>query len=132
MASTGYELAHLRVKSRYASARNYFCTFCGLEADQWAIDHDAPGLQHDEKGRAYSLDPDAYVPLCVRCHRAYDKHVSKHGTAGVVELIDQLQREVPEDLRDSVRAGVISSIGSLMRRGYLRPGRDRPFRAGKR
>jgi hypothetical protein len=130
MPTPPYQLAHKRVKSRYAAAKNWFCMFCGLSADHWAVDHDAPELQYDEKGRAFSLDPDSYVPLCVRCHKAYDKHVSQHGTAGVPELMEQLRSAVSDDARDATRSSIISSVISLMRLGYLRPGRDRAFRAG--
>jgi hypothetical protein len=129
MPTPPYRLAHLRVRSRYAAAKNWFCSFCALPADEWALIHDAPDLQRDEKGRAYSLDPSNYMSLCRRCHRAYDSHVRQHGTTGLLELFDDLYNAAPEDLRDATRGGVISSIGSLLRLGYLRPGRDRSFRA---
>lgn len=129
MPTAPYELAHSRVRSRYGAAKNWSCVFCGLGADHWAFDHDAPGVQYDDRGRAYSLDPDAYVCLCARCHSAYDRHISQHGTDGVVELMEQLRSAVPDEVRNATRAGVISSVTSLMRLGYLRPGRDRAFRA---
>lgn len=128
MSTPPYKLAHARVKSRYGAARNWSCTFCGLSGEHWALDHDAREIERDDKGRAYSPNPDAYVPLCTRCHRAYDRHVVRHGTAGVVELIDQMRSAVPEAIRDTRRQGIISSINSLMRMGYLRPGRERQFR----
>jgi hypothetical protein len=128
MPTHPYTLAHARVRSRYAQAKNWFCAFCGLRAAEWALDHDGPDIQRDEKGRPYSLDPDAYVPLCQRCHRAYDKHVSQKGNAGVVELIEQLRDSVPDDQRDMARKSILSSIGCLLRIGYLRPGRERAFR----
>lgn len=128
MPTPPYKLAHGRVKSRYGAARNWFCAFCGLRAEDWALDNEAPDVQRDDKGRAYSLNPDDYVSLCQRCHRAYDQHVRQHGTDGLIELFEELRNAVPGDQRDAARKGVISSITSLMRMGYLRPGRDRPFR----
>ncbi|MEU4484618.1 hypothetical protein AB0H94_06945 [Streptomyces purpurascens] len=128
MATPDYKLAHARVRSRYGPAKNWFCAFCALSADHWAIDHDSPDLQRDEKGRAYSLDPDHYVSLCQRCHHAYDSHVAQYGTSGLLELFDRLYNSVPDDLRDAGRRSVVSSIVSLLRHGYLRPGRDRAYK----
>ncbi|MFF7893891.1 hypothetical protein ACFZDI_18730 [Streptomyces sp. NPDC007907] len=128
MATPDYKLAHTRVRSRYGPAKNWFCAFCGLSADHWAIDHDSPDLQRDEKGRAYSLDPDHYVSLCRRCHGAYDKHVAQHGTTGLLQLLERLWDSASDEQRDASRKGILSSIGCLLRIGYLRPGRDRAYR----
>ncbi|MGW6791783.1 hypothetical protein [Streptomyces chartreusis] len=128
MATQPYRLAHARVKSRHGAARNWFCAFCGLRADDWALDHSTLDIQRDESDRTYSLDPDSYVPLCTRCHKTYDQHVRQHGTDGLIELFDDLRNAVSSEQRDATRKSVIGSIVSLMRMGYLRPGRDRPFR----
>lgn len=128
MPTPPYKLAHARVKSRYGTARNWFCAFCGLRAMDWALDHDAPDIQRDDTGRRYSLNPDDYVSLCSRCHRAYDHHTRQHGSDGLIELFDDLYNAISDEQRDAERRGIISSSGSLLRMGYLRPGRDRPFR----
>jgi hypothetical protein len=129
MATPPYKLAHARVRSRYGAARNWFCVFCALRADDCALSWDATDIQSDSDGRAYSLDPDQYVSLCRTCHKAYDAHVAEHGTDGVTELIARLYDAVNPARRDVERRSVINSITSLMRVGYLRPGRDRAFRA---
>lgn len=71
-----YGAAHRRVRRAKGSAAGYLCTHCLQQASHWAYDHTDPNA-HTELVNgsvlAYSLNPDHYMPLCVPCHRQYDR-----------------------------------------------------------
>lgn len=69
-----YFQAHRRVKRLRGLPENFPCVVCGTPAQEWAL---IPGMgEHTETIRgyvlAYSLNPDAYQPMCVRDHRRLD------------------------------------------------------------
>lgn len=73
----GYQMAHLRVRALWGSAKQYGCVSCGSTAAEWAYDGcdpaqlvghtNTPGLSCP-----YSIHPEFYKPLCVQCHRNED------------------------------------------------------------
>ena len=74
----GYNGAHDRVRSEKGSASEHPCAECHRPAQHWAYDHSDPdqliwdGSNGRNKGQAYSLKPDHYLPMCVPCHKASD------------------------------------------------------------
>ena len=71
---TGYNPAHDRVRYLHGSASTWDCAFqCGKQAQQWAYLHDAEVEYTDNRGRVYSLNPYDYAPMCIPCHRQFDK-----------------------------------------------------------
>ncbi|MEV0577678.1 hypothetical protein [Streptomyces sp. NPDC050392] len=111
-----YENAHNAVKRKHGPARYYPCDFCGLHAHDWALDWESPDIIRDQKWRAYSPETDSYMPLCRKCHKAYDMHVKKFGPVPeeVLKLRDGLWRAIDPELRRVVREGLLSSY-----RAYL-------------
>lgn len=74
-----YNRAHTKLYEERGSAKDYLCVACGGPAEHWALKHDVDSLIDQwsaEKGKAYSLDPYAYQPMCVLHHFAYDR---EHG-----------------------------------------------------
>lgn len=78
-----YHGAHARVRLRRGSASDHRCA-CGAPADEWAYDHADPAAVTGEVVRdgrtmvlTYSLDPAHYQPMCIPCHRAFDREVSR-------------------------------------------------------
>lgn len=68
-----YEAAHARVRSQFGGAHNYDCLACGADAQDWAYDHeDQSALSGGRSGCLYSTDPTHYIPLCKKCHSAFD------------------------------------------------------------
>lgn len=72
-----YTAAHTRAKA----LRNEPCAHCGVtdRPRDCALSHDAPAehLRVDQsnshdRGKAYSVEPADYLPLCRPCHRKYD------------------------------------------------------------
>lgn len=111
-----YEHAHTRVKSLHGPARYYPCDFCGLGAHDWALDWESPEIVRDQQWRAYSPNPDFYMPLCRSCHKTYDNHVRRFGAdpVGVLKLRDGLWRAVDPELRAVKREHLLSNY-----RAYL-------------
>lgn len=68
----GYSGAHGRVRRKRGSAKRFTCIQCGNQAEEWAYDHNDPDEHQDDRGLAYSSNPDYYKPMCVPCHRAFD------------------------------------------------------------
>ena len=60
-----YKLAHLRCRMHWGAARQHVCWMCGGPAAHWAYNHKG---EHPK----YSLDPQFYLPMCVRCHTQFD------------------------------------------------------------
>lgn len=75
-----YRAIHMRVTRLYGPAKKHPCQLCGAPARQWAYDGQDPtplterDRHRPTMTRIYSADPDHYLPLCIRCHRAYDGH----------------------------------------------------------
>ena len=68
-----YVHAHQLVKRARGKADEYECHFCIKPAAQWAYEHteeDPPMRMLD--GRAFSFEPNDYIPACVSCHMRYD------------------------------------------------------------
>ena len=75
--SVGYAGAHIRVQVARGSASE--CSFDETHAGpyHWAFDHvNATSVRVDARRGfelTYSTDPDEYIPLCVSCHRTFDR-----------------------------------------------------------
>lgn len=71
--AVGYEGAHFRLYNARGKASGHTCS-CGLPAQWWVYDHADPDERAQDTGRLaglpYSLDPEHYVAMCVRCHHA--------------------------------------------------------------
>jgi hypothetical protein len=68
----GYSGAHSRVRRAYGLPSLHRCVDCGGQAEDWAYDHLDDGEQY-EHGWPYSTNPDHYMPMCKRCHVAFDR-----------------------------------------------------------
>lgn len=68
----GYAGAHFRVKALWGFASTHTCRHCLGPAAHWAYDHLDPNERVDPDEGPYSPNPDHYLPLCVRCHKAFD------------------------------------------------------------
>jgi 5-methylcytosine-specific restriction endonuclease McrA len=68
----GYLFAHKTLREVRGEAPEHPCAVCGLVAQGWALDHGFP-FEVDHLGRKYSLDQDAYDPLCRSCHVRADR-----------------------------------------------------------
>lgn len=119
-----YRTAHLLVVAARGPASVQQCGTCGNPADEWSLNKDHPSEFHIETdetrwhGRQYSLDPSAYEPRCIRCHRQEDKPSGVHpnaklAAAAVIEIYSSTEREV--DLAE--RYGVKPSTIGMIRRG---------------
>jgi hypothetical protein len=83
-----YAACHSRVYRAKGSARKYLCVSCGEPARDWAYDHDDPNelTGVDLNGRdvayevRYSADPEHYIPLCIPCHRVFDRKFDPEDT----------------------------------------------------
>jgi len=70
----GYVGAHQRVYKLRGPAANHSCEHCAEPAAEWAYDHTCPNERPDPKRRGpYSADPTHYFPLCIPCHKRFDK-----------------------------------------------------------
>jgi hypothetical protein len=70
----GYQFAHYKVSRLRGKAKDQTCAHCGEPARHWAYDHEDPAERFDpRRGGPYSVDPGHYVPLCHRCHTAFDR-----------------------------------------------------------
>lgn len=67
-----YSAAHGRAYRDKGRAKDHPCSDCGEPARHWSYTHADPDEMVDDKGCAYSLDPDHYVPRCVPCHKRFD------------------------------------------------------------
>lgn len=76
-AVIGYDAAHVRVRLARGPAREHACQHCGNAAQEWAHTHADPAQEWSDDHRPYSLDPAHYIPLCVPCHRRFDREHAK-------------------------------------------------------
>lgn len=88
--SVGYTAAHRRVSLHNGPAAKHQCMHCGAEAKQWAYDNADPNemianlkVRKSLLRLRYSQDPSHYIPLCIQCHRVFDK-AARSGEAVVV------------------------------------------------
>ena len=72
-----YFTAHARVRRLRGSASTHVCRHCGDGAQDWAYDHGDASATSDSEGRVFSDNADHYLPLCLPCHRAFDKESSR-------------------------------------------------------
>lgn len=79
---TTYSGAHRNVTLRRGRAAEHTCGRCGQRAREWALLHDADGVLTNASGMTFSVDPFAYVAMCLRCHRLYDKEQITHCPQG--------------------------------------------------
>lgn len=71
----GYSGAHTRLPTLASQS----CYCCAKPAQEWAYDHSDPDELADQDGRPYSLDRTCYMPMCRRCHRAFDSAYKNRG-----------------------------------------------------
>lgn len=77
-----YSGAHRNLTLVRGKASDYPCA-CGKPAAEWAYDHEHPALdEREQRGLKFSADPMAYLPMCRRCHRLFDKAVITHCPQG--------------------------------------------------
>jgi len=72
-----YQSAHRRVEDARGRASEHTCQTCGGPAREWAYDHKDKAAVVCPIGRPYSLDIARYVPMCVSCHRRFDRAVAR-------------------------------------------------------
>jgi len=77
-----YLALHKQVYRRKGKASERQCAHCGSAAQQWAYDHLDPNeriapikVRDEVFDLRYSQDPEHYIPLCVPCHRQFDRAV---------------------------------------------------------
>jgi len=64
----GYFAKHAWIRRKKGKASKYKCELCDKNARDWAnIDH------------KYKRKLEDYIPLCVKCHRQYDKEYNNWG-----------------------------------------------------
>lgn len=74
-----YEGAHKRVKAIKGSSFQYDCAHCGKQAQNWAYDGKDPDvIIEPSHPRGHSLKSEHYIPLCVKCHFAYDRRCVRY------------------------------------------------------
>ena len=72
-----YEAAHGRVRRDKGHPTQYTCVRCPAQATEWALLAEASQILVQPEGKRmagslYSPNPDDYVPMCRKCHSAYD------------------------------------------------------------
>lgn len=74
-----YSSVHVTLTHVRGRAAEYTCE-CGKQAAEWAYTHDdpCPNEMVDDRGMKFSTDLDRYKPMCLRCHRLYDKSTITH------------------------------------------------------
>lgn len=71
----GYTGAHYRVTAARGLPGQHACAHCSEVAQEWAYDHEDPDERRNVDSRdddPFSLDVMHYLPLCKKCHRAFD------------------------------------------------------------
>lgn len=74
-----YQTIHKRLYAKRGAARDHICTECGNQAQTWAYNHCSENERTELRsinGRSvqvvYSVDLDAYDPMCRPCHGKRD------------------------------------------------------------
>lgn len=68
-----YRGMHKMVESRNGKASEHLCVGCLGQASEWAYDHEDDDQVYRPDGKAYSRSFDHYLPMCVPCHRRFDR-----------------------------------------------------------
>lgn len=63
----GIVAIHIRLVTKYGSAKKYKCVDCNAQAQHWS----------NEDGNKYSTNLKRYKPRCQKCHWKKDKHSEK-------------------------------------------------------
>jgi hypothetical protein len=71
-ATLTYEGVHSRLRLM-GSARDHNCTACNRQAHEWAYNHQDGDERVSPQGWRYSVNQEYYEPMCVSCHRSFDK-----------------------------------------------------------
>ena len=71
LARPGYKAVHERLKRDKGPAAEWSCAHCSLPAANWAYVGGDPDELFEK--RAYSTNLDSYIPLCHKCHVAFDR-----------------------------------------------------------
>jgi hypothetical protein len=79
-AGIRYGSVHDQVQVTRGHPSQHTCAHCTEAAAHWAYDHEDPSERLSPEGWPYSFDLSHYLPLCVRCHRAFDVPPPPHGT----------------------------------------------------
>lgn len=80
VGATSYATTHRRVKKDGGKAVALACSSCGEPAREWAFNHDTSPefVRHHPDGMPYSARGQVdYIPLCVSCHRRYDRNLTE-------------------------------------------------------
>lgn len=112
-ARSEYKAAHRRVVEVKGPAGHHPCDFCGKFATDYSYDHLDPAETYRE-GFLWSDSTAHYRPLCVRCHRAYDRAFRRHGKSGLPAVAEAL-REAARDHYEERRKVVESAAESAWR-----------------
>lgn len=97
--SADYGTRHWRVADRRGSAKLYKCVHCAeggtdKQARDWACLHDRDGV-----------DPADYIPLCRKCHNAYDPtmgHHAPHTEEAKAKMSASLRQHYGTDEREAL------------------------------
>ena len=68
----GIGQAHRRVRDLHGVAKGHSCAYCSEPAAHWAYDHKDPAQRIDPNDGPFSIKPEHYIPLCVKCHKRFD------------------------------------------------------------
>lgn len=72
----GYAAAHSRIIGTFGAAAGNPCVQCGGPAREWAYDGTDPAEKYGPTRSGYhcfySVYPEFYMPMCVKCHRSRD------------------------------------------------------------
>lgn len=76
----GYAQLHVQLRNVRGPARRHPCTSCPRTASHWAYDHaddderwGVTDVQGQLRPVVYSVNLWRYIPLCLSCHRMFDK-----------------------------------------------------------
>lgn len=109
-APTGYATAHARVKRARGFAYVHTCIWCGLTAEHWAYQWAGPE-EVSADGFTWSTAPEAYEPMCARCHRAFDK-AHRRGQDSA-PLRSAAYARVSDEQREAAAKGAATNLRAL-------------------
>lgn len=74
-----YNRVHIHLRKTRGRAAEMDCLHCANPAQEWALNHREPNenFRLSPRGLVYSLNFADYLPLCKRCHRAFDEWYDK-------------------------------------------------------
>lgn len=106
--------AHQRCTALWGSVRQYPCINCGEQAREWAYDGTDPTQLYEKSGTGswlfYSVYPEFYMPMCIKCHRRRDNALVKSQLHGIRSLMHETGFTLAE-IRESVmeRCGLLEN-----------------------